>query len=138
RELPPEEAAILQGIVNEQYERFCSIVRQQRPRVDADKTTFDGRIFSASQALKRGLVDRIGYLDEALQAARERAGQPQSGVVILHRQGDVARTPFATTANVPLHANLFPISLPGVERSKLPTFLYLWQPDPTLERLSGK
>jgi protease-4 len=39
---------------------------------------------------------------------------------------------------VPIHGNLFPISLPGVDRSKLPTFLYMWQPDPTLERLSGK
>ena len=26
----------------------------------------------------------------------------------------------------------------SLERSRLPTFLYLWSPDPTLERLGGK
>ena len=83
-------------------------------------------------------MDRIGYLDDALDAAREMAGWPGAGAVLLHRQGDAARTPFAATPNVPLQANLFPISLPGAERSKLPTFLSLWQPDPTLERLGGK
>jgi protease-4 len=138
RELSPEAQGILQGIVNEHYARFCSVVRRQRPGVDCSKSTFDGRVFSAGQALQRGLVDRIGYLEDALAAAREMAGQPQAGAVILHRQGDTARTPFATTPNIPLQASLFPLSLPGLERSKLPTFLYLWQPDPTLERLSGK
>jgi protease-4 len=138
REMPPEGRTILQDIVNEHHARFRDVVQQRRPNVDRSKSTFDGRVFSASQALKRGLIDRIGYLEDALAVAREMAGQPQAGVVILHRQGDTARTPFATTANVPLQANLFPLSLPGLERSKLPTFLYLWQPDPTLERLSGK
>jgi protease-4 len=137
-ELSPEARSILQGIVDEHYQRFRAVVLQHRTGVDREPTTFDGRVFSASQALKRGLVDRIGYLDDALDAAREMAGQPGAGAVLLHRQGDTARTPFATTPNVPLQANLFPVSLPGVERSKLPTFLYLWQPDPTLERLSGK
>ena len=32
----------------------------------------------------------------------------------------------------------FPVSFPGLDRSKLPTFLYMWLPDPALERLSGK
>ena len=31
-----------------------------------------------------------------------------------------------------------PFSYPGLERSKLPTFLYLWQPDPTLTRQGGR
>jgi len=33
---------------------------------------------------------------------------------------------------------LFPVSFPGFDRSKLPTFLYMWLPDPSVERLSGK
>jgi protease-4 len=138
QELSPQARTILQDIVSEHHERFCRIVRRQRPGVDQRRSTFDGRVFSAYQALQRGLVDRVGYLEDALACAREKAGQPQAGVVMLHRQGDTARTPFASTPNVPLQASLFPLSLPGVERSKLPTFLYLWQPDPTLERLGGK
>jgi len=53
------------------YERFRAVVRQQRKQVDATaKTTFDGRVFTASQALKLGLIDQIGYLDDALDLAR--------------------------------------------------------------------
>jgi protease-4 len=137
--MPRPAKAILQSIADEQYERFCTIVRQQRPAVDpADATTFDGRVFSATQAWQRGLVDRIGYLADALCMAREMAHQSRAGAVLLHREGDVARTPYATTPNVPLQFNLIPFSLPGVDRTKLPTFLYLWEPDPTLERISGR
>jgi protease IV len=31
-----------------------------------------------------------------------------------------------------------PLSLPGFDRSRLPGFLYMWQPEPTMEKLSGK
>ena len=29
-------------------------------------------------------------------------------------------------------ANLIAVSAPGLDRTKLPNFLYLWQPEPTL------
>jgi protease IV len=139
RALKPEEEALLKEMTNEFYDRFRAVVRQQRKQVDAtDKTIFDGRVFTASQAQKLGLIDKIGYLDDALDMARERAGQSEAGAVLLHRGGDVGRTPYATTPNFPIHVNLLPASLPGLERNKLPTFLYMWQPDPTLERFSGK
>jgi protease-4 len=139
RQLQPEEEALLKEMANEFYDRFRAVVRERRTQVDAtEKTTFDGRVFTASQALKLGLIDRIGYLEEALALAKEWAGQPGAGAVLLHRTGDVGRTPYATTPNYPLHVNLFPASLPGLDRGKLPTFLYMWQPDPTLERFSGK
>jgi protease-4 len=139
RALKPEEQALLNEMANEFYDRFRAVVSQQRRDVDTTaKTTFDGRVFTASQALKLGLIDRIGYLEDALDMARERAGQPRAGAVLLHRSGDPGRTPYATTPNYPIHVSLVPASLPGLERNKLPTFLYMWQPDPTLERFSGK
>ena len=139
RAMKPEEEALLKEMANEFYDRFRAVVHQQRPKVDVtDKTTFDGRVFTASQALKLHLIDQIGYLEEALNVARERAAQPHAGAVLLHRTGDVARTPYATTPNYPLHVNLLPASLPGLDRAKLPTFLFMWQPDPTLERFGGK
>jgi protease-4 len=139
REMKPEEEALLKEMANEFYDRFRSVVHQQRPQVDTtNKTTFDGRVFTASQALKLGLIDQIGYLKDALKLARECAGRPDAGAVLLHRCGDVGRTPYATTPNYPIHVNLVPASLPGLDRGKLPTFLYMWQPDPTLERWSGR
>ncbi len=137
--LPPEAERLLQEMADELHGRFRAVVRGRRPGAPPmEDTALDGRVFLASKALERGLVDCVGYLPDALAAAREMAGQPQAGTVLLHRTGDVARTPYATTPNVPIQANLLPFSMPGLERSKLPTFLYLWQPDPTLERLSGR
>ena len=104
----------------------------------ADSTIFDGRVFTAQQALERRLIDRIGYLNDALDAARQLACQPCAQAVMFHRASDLARTPYAITPNTPIQSTLFPVSIPGFERSRLPTFLYLWQPDPTLERLGGK
>jgi protease IV len=137
--LPPEARQMLQEMADEFHQRFQAVVRQQRPAVDpADASTFDGRVFTAREALKRRLIDRIGYLDDALAAARELAGCPTARAVLFHRCNDVARTPYATTPNQPIQGTIFPVSVPGIERSRLPTFLYLWQPDPTLERLGGK
>jgi protease-4 len=137
--LSPEAKALLQGMADEFYERFKLIVRQRRPQVDlGDGSALDGRVFTARQALERGLIDRIGYLEDALAEARSLSGQPAARVVLFHRRNDPAWTPYATTPNIPLQAAFLPYSMPGADRSRLPLFLYLWQPDPTLDRMSGK
>jgi protease-4 len=139
RPLTQEAQRLLQGMADEFHDHFKEVVRRQRPHLDAcGDETLDGRVFTASQALRRGLIDQVGYLDDAIAAARQAAGRVDARVVLLHRCNDPARTPYATTPNVPAQAALFPFSLPGAERSRLPTFLYAWQPDPTLERLGGK
>jgi protease-4 len=137
--LTPEARRLLQDMADEFRGRFEDVVRGRRPDVDpAGGTTFDGRVFTARQARARRLIDGIGYLKDAVACARQLAGRPEARLVFFHRGNDPARTPYATTPNIPLQATLLPVSVPGLERSRLPTFLYLWQPDPTLERLSGK
>jgi protease-4 len=139
RQLGKEERQLLQAMADEFHERFKRVVRQGRPHLDtAAAATFDGRPFTAQQALERGLIDQVGYLEDAVAVARQKAGQPGARLVLFHRCNDPARSPYATTPNVPLQATLWPVSLPGADRSRLPTFLYLWQPDPTLERLGGR
>src|SRR5262249_60846998 len=137
--LTPEATAQLQAMADEFYERFKSVVRQRRPQLNlAEGTSLDGRVFTARQALEPGPIDRIGYLEYALAEARLLARQPAARVVLFHRRNDPGWTPYATTPNIPLQAALLPYSMPGADRSRLPLFLYLWQPDPTLDRLSGK
>jgi protease-4 len=127
--------AILQRMVDEFHSRFREVVITARPQLkSAAPDVFDGRIFTAQQALQLRLVDSLGYLDDAVRMAGEMGGAAGAPVVVLHRCTDRARTPYDTTPNVPLQNTLLPLSMPGLERSRLPTFLYLWQPDPTLER----
>jgi protease-4 len=65
-------------------------------------------------------------------------GAPDARVVLYHRCADRPRTPYAITPNTPLQNGLMPVSLPGLDRTRLPSFLYLWQPEPTMEKLGGK
>jgi len=133
--LDPAAQAILQGIADEYHARFRRVVTESRPQHDpARQEDFDGRVLLAEVAAERGLVDSIGYLDDAIQVARELSGTTAAPAIMLHRASDPARSPYAVTANVPLQGNLLPLSIPGLDRAQMPTFLYLWQPEPTWER----
>jgi protease-4 len=139
RAMDDEGRKLLQEMANEFHARFRQVVQQARPGHDPQRADdFDGRVFTAQQALERKLIDRIGYMDDAIAAAKETAGVQSARVVLYHRCNDRARNVYSITPNVPLQTAVFPMSVPGIERSKLPTFLYLWQPDPTMERLGGK
>ena len=84
RELSEEERAqereLLSGLVNESFERFKQVVREGRPDFRNDKSDLDdvatGQIFSADQAVANGLVDRIGFIEDAVARAAELAGTP--------------------------------------------------------------
>jgi len=138
-DMPPEVRDWLQGMADEYHRRFVEVVLSRRPQVPRDDPqVFDGRVFTAQQAKQRGLVDRIGYLHDAVAAACQLAGQHEAAVVMFRRPGDPARSPFAVTANQAITGGLLPISIPGLERSRLPQFMYIWLAEPTLDRLAGR
>jgi protease-4 len=137
RSMKQEERDILEGIARQFHERFKNCVQRTRPQVAA-AADFDGRVFTATDALRKGFVDGIGYMDDALRAARELAGCPQTNrVVVFRRCNDRAFTHYDTTPNIPLQNSWLPINLPGLDRSALPTFLYLWQADPSYVTTQG-
>jgi len=130
---------ILQQMADEFHARFREVVVEGRPQLKgAAADVFDGRVFTARQALALHMVDSIGYLDDAVAMAGEMGGAAGAPLVALHRCHDRARSPYDVTPNVPIQSSFLPLSVPGLERSRLPTFLYLWQPDPTLERMGGR
>lgn len=137
--LTDERRALLQAMANEFHKLFKQVVEDTRPSVNASlASNFDGRVFTASQALERHLIDQIGYLDDAVAVAKQLGGVCYAKVVMYHRCNDRPRSPYAITPNVPLQNSVFPISLPGFDRSRMPTFLYLWQPEPTMEKMVGR
>ncbi|EOT43587.1 signal peptide peptidase SppA [Enterococcus columbae] len=72
REQTEQEQKVLQEYINRMYERFVDVVAKGR-HMDKSKVKqlADGRIYDGSQAKELGLVDEIGYSDEALAALRE-------------------------------------------------------------------
>jgi protease IV len=75
-ELAERERQVLQSLVDEMFARFKQIVKQGRPKLDDEKLAgvATGQIFTAQQALDAGLVDRIGFLEDAVTRAVELAG----------------------------------------------------------------
>jgi protease-4 len=75
RSLTDEERVILQAMVDDLYEQFVSVVAEGR---QLDKATVrklaDGRIYTGNQAKALGLVDELGNLYDALDAAKQLGG----------------------------------------------------------------
>lgn len=66
-----ESTQIMQTIVNEMYDRFVTLVSEERKLPPDDVRTFaDGRLLTAKQAKEVGLIDSIGRQDEALARLR--------------------------------------------------------------------
>ena len=93
---------------------------------------------SWSDAKAFELVDHIGYMDDAIRLASEMSvGKSSTSVVMLRRDNDRAYTTLDMTPNAPWQTSLIPIKMPGLDRTSLPTFNYLWQPDPSYLTASG-
>ena len=74
RDLTPEEREIWQKMIDEAYTDFVDIVAQGRHLdVEHVKQLADGRIYTGKQAKEVGLVDELGNLDAAVDAAAKMA-----------------------------------------------------------------
>jgi protease-4 len=127
RPLREEERAQLQSVVDDLHRRFLEVVLAGRPALDPAKVAHlsDGRVFSTSQALEAGLIDRIGHLDEAIQAAEERAEISESRVVMYRESVEYLDNIYSRSRLTPQQVinidilSLVPDPLP-------PGFYYLW------------
>ena len=138
--LPEQARTLFQEMAAAFRDRFAARVRACRPAMtEADhKHIADGRIVPAPRALAHHMIDALGYPDDAIAEAERLGGIAGAEVVLFERAGTPVHSIYAVVPNVPLQSELIPFSYPGLERSKLPTFLYLWQPDPTLTRHGGR
>ena len=75
KEVNPEHVALLRKPVEEMYERFLGIIAKgRRMPVEKVRPLADGRIFSANEALKNGLIDGVFHEAGLRKALKELAG----------------------------------------------------------------
>ncbi len=76
-EMAKKERAILQGLVDQTFDQFKEVVAEARPQLANNKEAFatatTGQVFTAKQALDLGLVDKLGFLEDAVDRAIELA-----------------------------------------------------------------
>ncbi len=71
-----------QQMVDETYNRFLKIVAQGRElTLEEARTVAEGKVFTAEEALDNGLVDRLGYLEDAIAEAITQSGLSKPRVV---------------------------------------------------------
>ena len=74
RPFRPEERDLMQAYVNRGYELFVKRCADGRnKKVDEIKAIAEGRVWTGEDALKLGLVDKIGGIDEAIALAVKKA-----------------------------------------------------------------
>ena len=82
-----EERAIFQGLVDDSFARFKEVVREGRPKFQANPAALDklatGQVFTAQNAVKNGLVDKVGFLEDAVEQAIKLAGLPSDEVRVI-------------------------------------------------------
>ncbi|MDA7951842.1 MAG: signal peptide peptidase SppA [Pirellulaceae bacterium] len=95
QEMPEDHRQLIQAYIDESLVDFKNIVKAGRPAFREGgavegKTLDDlatGEIFSSKMALKYGLVDKIGYLEDAVDRAAELANVNVSDVRVVRFEG---------------------------------------------------
>ncbi len=74
RDMSDEERERWREVIDASYQRFVRIVAKGRGlSMEAVKTLADGKVYTADEAVQLGLVNQVGYLDDAILEARRRA-----------------------------------------------------------------
>jgi len=128
RPMTPEEHAILQGLVDSFYGQFVHVVAEGRHMPeDHVRTLADGRVYSGTDAQKLGLVDVVGYLPDALQAAMDMACIKDAEIVAYDRCEGYRGSIYAAMPKIPSQINV-KLDLPGLSNPSGATFMYVWEP----------
>jgi protease-4 len=133
RPMTEQERAILQGMVNAFYEQFVEVVARGRKHclpAEQIKALADGRVYTGAEAKKLGLVDEVGYLEDAIECAAGLACITDAAVVCYdtracgHRGSIYARAP-AIPSEINVRLDVAGLAGPGGAGSG---FYYLWEP----------
>ena len=120
RPLSDDERKIFQGFIDSLYGRFTGLVAEERRMTpDAVKKMADGRIFTSREAQAGGLIDGIGYLEDAIELAKKKAGLLEAKVVTYFRPGEYRNNIYSMNL---INIDLGDLADPGAK------FLYLWWP----------
>lgn len=101
RGMTEEEKAIFQNLIDTARDRFVHVVDEGRPDLDRGQVLklADGRVYTAEQAEENGLVDKIGYLEDAFEDAKEMAGVKEASLVVYSYRGDTPHNIYSPTAS---------------------------------------
>lgn len=102
-EIPAGEQAIVQGLIDQTFDRFKQVVADGRdaaheknknegqPLASDWKKYADGRVLLGDQALHLGLVDQLGDFQDAVNRAKALAGIKRANLIEYHETYDISQ-----------------------------------------------
>jgi protease-4 len=130
----PAEEAYFHDLIDGAYQRFMQVVKSGRGQrlTKPIEQIADGKAFRADEALKLGLVDQIGFLDDACQYAAKQAGLSNPMVVNFHEAPSLLEL---FTSESKFHGSSFTnngvnvnLDARWLEELATPRPMYLWAP----------
>jgi len=101
-EIPAEERVMVQGLIDETYQKFKNVVASGRNAAHEKNKTeghalvnnwtnyADGRVLSGTQAFKYGFVDELGNFDDAVKATKKIAGITKANLIEYRERYDIS------------------------------------------------
>ena len=127
-----EETQMLQDLTDGLADRFLKLVAKHR---DLEETTLStistARVYLPAEAKALGLIDKIGYLDEAIAEAIEISGLPEKAKVVAYRRtvfpNDNLYNPLTTRSSIQTKP-LLDLGIQNTATHLSPGFYYVWTP----------
>lgn len=122
------DRAVLKNLINAAYARFTFVVTDGRPALDEGNIgeIATGDVYTADQALGNGLVDKIGYLDDAIEFAKVQAGmQPDADpqVTVIRQRGGFGLMSLLGQHNDPGRADTAALDVTELTPQRVRTFI---------------
>ncbi len=131
RKSTEEEEQIMKQMIDGFAARFLTLAATHRKLGEgAMKQISTGRVFPADEALALGLVDRLGYLDDAIRETAAIAGLPKDAKVVVYRRAEYNNDNIYNTStklDTP-EINLIDTGLAELLPPLQGGFYYLWLP----------
>jgi protease-4 len=101
-EIPAEERVMVQGLIDETYQKFKNVVADGRKYAHEKNKTeghalinnwtnyADGRVLSGTQAFKYGFVDELGDFDVAVKTTKKIAGINRANLIEYRERYDIS------------------------------------------------
>ncbi len=132
RDMSTEERAVFQEVVDGFHEDFLQAVqtgRKDKLPMETLRSLADGRIYTAPQAKELGLIDSLGYFDDALKTTLELAGVSDANVVSYSYYPATKTNIYATRLDGSI--SLGSDELQQLVQTLKSGFYYLWLPQMT-------
>ncbi|MBI5969896.1 MAG: signal peptide peptidase SppA [Deltaproteobacteria bacterium] len=137
RPMTEDDKRILKTVIDGLYDRFLDVILEGRKFAGFTKPELkkiaDGRIYSASQAIELKLIDSLGYLDDAVEAAKNAAGIKEARVITYSPASSYRNNVYSNMGGYapvggPPMVNLVYIDADSMTKRFGMRFVYLWMP----------